>query len=346
MLDQTHSQYIKDVIDQKTKPRGALGLLEDTAHHLALIQSQGKSEPTSKIELSKPHMLVFAGDHGIAREGVSIAPSEVTYQMVQNFLAGGAAINCFCKLNNIALSVIDTGILTPIESQQNHYHVQRLGSGTENFAEQSAMSRDTAEKGIQLGRKVVDKLSEDGLDMLMFGEMGIGNTSSASALLSLALGIEAEDSVGVGTGITQEQLKKKIDLVQNAISRCKRSGVSHDPINILSEVGGYEIVQMVGAFLAAQEKNIPVLVDGFIVSVAGFLAIRIEPKVRDVMLFAHCSEEHAHRLVLEALQAKPMIDLGLRLGEGTGAALAYPLVLAAAAFYNDMASFQSAGVTV
>ncbi len=346
MLDQTHSSHIQNVINQKTKPPGALGLLEDTAHQLALIQSQNKSNPINKIVLNKPRMIVFAGDHGIAEEGVSIAPSAVTQQMVQNFLAGGAAINCFCTLNNIDLSIVDAGILQPVESNQSNYFVQRLGAGTKNFVKSSAMSLEQVNEGISLGRTLISDLSQQGTDILMFGEMGIGNTSSASALLSLALGIEAEESVGAGTGINQEQLSRKVELVQQAIERSNKSHLGLDPLVMLSEVGGYEIVQMVGAFLEACDKKIPVLVDGFIVSVAGFVAMRIQPEVRDYMLFAHCSEEHAHKLVLEALRAKPMIDLGLRLGEGTGAALAYPLVLAAAAFYNDMASFDSAGVTV
>ncbi len=345
-MDSTYSTHIRNIIDQKTKPLGSLGLLEEVAHQLALIQSQDKPQPVEKITLNKAQMIVFAGDHGIAEEGISIAPSTVTQQMVMNFLSGGAAINCFCKQNNISLSIVDAGILKPIESNQNNYFVQRLGAGTKNFIKSAAMSKKQVDKGIKLGRELVSKLDSNGVDILMFGEMGIGNTSSASALLSLALGIDAEDSVGAGTGISQEQLSCKVKLVQQAIERCRKLYLNPDPLTILREVGGFEIVQIVGAFLEACEKKVPVLVDGFIVSVAGFIAIRINPEVRDYMIFAHCSEEHAHKLILEALKAKPLLCLNLRLGEGTGAALAYPLVQTSVAFYNDMASFDRAGVTV
>ncbi|NOI95511.1 nicotinate-nucleotide--dimethylbenzimidazole phosphoribosyltransferase [Vibrio sp. T3Y01] len=342
MLDTKYSQYIQHRIDQKTKPLGALGLLEKVAHQLALIQSQGKEAAVEHIELNKPRIIIFAGDHGVADEGVSIAPSAVTQQMVLNFLNGGAAINCFCAVNHIDITVVDTGILLPIESDNPMLISQRLGTRTNNFANEAAMSLETVERGIELGGDLVSRTISNGTNIIMFGEMGIGNTSSASAILSALAKRTAAECVGLGTGINNEQLAHKVASVEQGVARCK----GLDPKSILAQVGGYEIVQMVGAFLGAYHNRTPVLVDGFIVSVAAYVATLIEPNCRDYMIFAHRSEESGHKILLELLDAEPLLDLGLRLGEGTGAALAMPIIRAAAEFYNSMASFESAGVTV
>ncbi|MFA0038182.1 nicotinate-nucleotide--dimethylbenzimidazole phosphoribosyltransferase [Vibrio sp. 10N.261.52.A1] len=342
MLDTKYSQYIQHRIDQKTKPLGALGLLEKVAFQLALIQSQGQESAAEHIELNKPSIIIFAGDHGIADEGVSIAPSAVTQQMVLNFLNGGAAINCFCAVNNIDITVVDTGILLPVEADSSMLVSQRLGTRTNNFANEAAMSLETVERGIELGAELVSRTISNGTNIIMFGEMGIGNTSSASAILSALAKRTATECVGLGTGINNEQLARKVALVEQGVSRCK----GLDPKSILAQVGGYEIVQMVGGFLGAYHNRTPVLVDGFIVSVAAYVATLIDPNCRDYMIFAHRSEESGHKILLDLLDAEPLLDLGLRLGEGTGAALAMPILRAAAEFYNNMASFESAGVTV
>ncbi|MFA0509224.1 MULTISPECIES: nicotinate-nucleotide--dimethylbenzimidazole phosphoribosyltransferase [unclassified Vibrio] len=348
MLDTQYSQYIQHRIDQKTKPLGALGLLEKVAHQLALIQSQGKEAAVEHIELNKPSIIIFAGDHGIADEGVSIAPSAVTQQMVLNFLSGGAAINCFCAVNNIDITVVDTGILLPVESDSPMLISQRLGTRTNNFANEAAMSLETVERGIELGSELVSRTISNGTNIIMFGEMGIGNTSSASAILSAVANRTAAECVGLGTGINNEQLARKVAVVEQGVARCKGLDANEvkDIKEVLAQVGGYEIVQMVGAFLGAYQNKTPVLVDGFIVSVAAYVATLIEPSCRDYMIFAHRSEESGHKILLELLDAEPLLDLGLRLGEGTGAALAMPIIRAAAEFYNNMASFESAGVTV
>ena len=348
MLDTQYSQYIQHRIDQKTKPLGALGLLEKVAHKLALIQSQGKETAVEHIELNKPRIIIFAGDHGIADEGVSIAPSAVTQQMVLNFLSGGAAINCFCAVNNIDITVVDTGILLPVESDSDMLISQRLGTRTNNFANEAAMSLETVERGIELGTELVSRTISNGTNIIMFGEMGIGNTSSASAILSALANRTAVECVGLGTGINNEQLARKVAVVEQGVARCKGIDAKEvkDIKEVLAQVGGYEIVQMVGGFLGAYQNKTPVLVDGFIVSVAAYAATLIEPNCRDYMIFAHRSEESGHRILLELLDAEPLLDLGLRLGEGTGAALAMPIIRAAAEFYNNMASFESAGVTV
>ncbi|MFA0157824.1 nicotinate-nucleotide--dimethylbenzimidazole phosphoribosyltransferase [Vibrio sp. 10N.261.46.A3] len=348
MLDTQYSQYIQHRIDQKTKPLGALGLLEKVAHQLALIQSQGKEAAVEHIELNKPSIIIFAGDHGIADEGVSIAPSAVTQQMVLNFLSGGAAINCFCAVNNIDITVVDTGILLPVESDSDMLISQRLGTRTNNFANEAAMSLETVERGIDLGSELVSRTISNGTNIIMFGEMGIGNTSSASAILSALSNRSADECVGLGTGINNEQLARKVAVVEQGVARCK--GLELKEVKgikeVLAQVGGYEIVQMVGGFLGAYQNRTPVLVDGFIVSVAAYVATLIEPSCRDYMIFAHRSEESGHKILLELLDAEPLLDLGLRLGEGTGAVLAMPIIRAAAEFYNNMASFESAGVTV
>ena len=354
MLDTQYSQYIQHRIDQKTKPLGALGLLEKVAHQLALIQSQGKEAAVERIELNKPSIIIFAGDHGIADEGVSIAPSAVTQQMVLNFLSGGAAINCFCAVNNIDITVVDTGILLPVECDSDMFISQRLGTRTNNFANEAAMSLETVERGIELGTELISRTILNGTNIIMFGEMGIGNTSSASAILSALSNRAAAECVGLGTGINNEQLARKVAVVEQGVARCKGLDLKEvkdikdikDIKEVLAQVGGYEIVQMVGAFLGAYQNKTPVLVDGFIVSVAAYVATLIEPSCRDYMIFAHRSEESGHQILLELLDAEPLLDLGLRLGEGTGAALAMPIIRAAAEFYNNMASFESAGVTV
>ncbi|WP_159654700.1 nicotinate-nucleotide--dimethylbenzimidazole phosphoribosyltransferase [Vibrio atypicus] len=341
-LDNCYSDAIWHRINQKTKPLGALGQLEQVAHQLALIQSNVNGALVEKININQPTVIVFAGDHGIADEGVSIAPSAVTQQMVLNFLAGGAAINCFCRANQVDLKVVDCGILLPIANQDKALVVQRLGERTENLSKQAAMTNAQVTQGLAFGRSIALEVIESGSTLLMFGEMGIGNTSSASAILAAVSQREVASCVGLGTGITTEQLTKKTRLIEQGVSRCKGADVH----TILAEVGGFEIVQMVGAYLAAPEKQIPVLVDGFIATAAAYAACQIEPACRDFLIFAHQSHESGHKYLLEEMNAEALLDLSLRLGEGTGAVLAVPLVRAAAEFYNNMASFEQAGVVV
>ncbi|OLQ89850.1 nicotinate-nucleotide--dimethylbenzimidazole phosphoribosyltransferase [Vibrio ponticus] len=340
MLDTTHSEAIWNRINNKTKPLGSLGKLEHVAHKLALIHSQNKSDPVTNVWINKPTVLVFAGDHGIAREGVSIAPQEVTQQMVENFLASGAAVNCFCRVNNVELRVIDTGILKPVVSQSKHLIQQRLGESTENFAYGPAMTHEQVDKGLEYGEKIVKQSIDSGSNLLMFGEMGIGNTSSASAILSALSKRSVEKCVGLGTGINAQQLTKKRQLVQRGVNRCRGQNAKE----VLRQVGGFEITQMVGAFIAAAKYNTPVIVDGFIATSAAYVAAKIEPSCREYMIFAHQSHESGHKFMLQELAATPLFDLSLRLGEGTGAVLAVPLIQAAVEFYNNMASFEDAGV--
>jgi len=341
-LNKQFETDIQHKIDQKTKPVGSLGLLEDAALQLALIQSNKAGKLVTNISINNPAAVIFAGDHGISEEGVSIAPSCVTRQMVQNFITGGAAINCFCQANDIDFSVVDAGIIEPISEPASNLINKRLGAGTKNFVHQAAMTMAQVEQGLVYGDEVVTPIIENGCNLLILGEMGIGNTSSATAILARLTHSDVDLCVGTGTGITAEQLFKKKTLIDQALSRFN----SDNPLTVLKEVGGFEIVEIIGAILAAARANITVLIDGFIVSVAALVACKINSNVRDYLLFAHESEEFGHQLLLCHLKAKPLLDVGLRLGEGTGAAIALPLLKSAAAFYNHMASFEDAGVTV
>ena len=344
-LNQARCAEIRDRINAKTKPLGALGQMESLAERIALIQSRRKPVP-ERIEINQPVMLVFAADHGIAAHPVSIAPQAVTFQMVMNFLAGGAAINCFCRANDVDMRIIDAGVITAVETDDSRFISARIAAGTADITEQSAMTRFQLIQAINSGAQIANQQIDSGSNVLAFGEMGIGNTSCASALLALVEGVPVSQAVGKGTGITEAQLQEKIRLIQQAVNRVRSAHPQLPPEVVLMEAGGFEIAQMVGAMLAGAERGITLLIDGFIVSVAALIAVRIEPSCRDYMVFAHCSAEKAHIATLDALGARPLLDLELRLGEGTGAALAVPLLRAACAFYNDMATFESAGVTV
>ncbi|WP_318515098.1 nicotinate-nucleotide--dimethylbenzimidazole phosphoribosyltransferase [Photobacterium leiognathi] len=336
-IDKSQAKQIKHRIDNKTKPLGALGQLESLAEQIALIQQ------SDTLTVTNPHLLIFAADHGISQHGVSIAPAEVTTQMVHNFLAGGAAANCFCRSNDMALKIIDAGILGEIGNYPDLIK-QSLGKGTKDFSTEDAMSLETAQQGIDAGANIVKSLHQSGTNLIAFGEMGIGNTSSAAAIMALLLNLPADACTGHGTGIDDSQFQKKLSLIRLA---CKHHyECTGDPMKVLAAVGGFEIAQITGGILQAAENRMTILIDGFIVTAAALLAVAINPNVRDYLVFCHHSEEAGHNRMLQHLNATPLLNLGLRLGEGTGAVLALPLIKSACAFYNDMASFDDAGVTV
>ncbi|MGB4674908.1 MAG: nicotinate-nucleotide--dimethylbenzimidazole phosphoribosyltransferase [Azovibrio sp.] len=328
---------LQQKIDQKTKPLGALGRLE------ALALQAGWVQQSLTPVLQAPHMLVFAGDHGAARAGVSAYPQDVTWQMVENFLAGGAAINVFCRTNGLALSVVDAGVAHDFAPRAGLVQA-KVAAGTANFIATAAMSpeqRDTAlERGAEMARALVTK----GCNVLGFGEMGIGNTAAAALLAHVLTGVPLSDCVGRGTGLDDAGLGRKRQLLIQAAARAGLPAGSAEPLTALAEFGGFEIAMMAGAMLAGAEAGALLLIDGFIVSAAALVAARLHPALVDYCVFGHRSAEPGHAAVLAALDAQPLLDLGLRLGEGTGAALAYPLLQAAVAFLNDMASFESAGV--
>ena len=336
-LNTASSSAIQKKIDGKTKPLGALGQMEDLALQIALIQQ------SETLTVQKPTLLVFAADHGISDHGISNGFSEVTTQMVANFLAGGAAINCFCRSCDMDMKVIDAGIRKELPDSPDLIR-QRLGHGTADFSKEPAMSIETAEKGIALGAKQVAILAEEGSNIVGFGEMGIGNTSASAAILGALYSLPAEECVGRGAGINDAQLVVKRQLVGTALNLHKERFTS--PMNILAAVGGFEIAQIMGGMLKAAEQKMLVLIDGFIATAAALLVVRMHPEARDYMIFTHHSKEKAHNLMLEELNADPILNLDLRLGEGTGVPLALPIIRATCAFYNDMASIEEAGVSI
>jgi nicotinate-nucleotide--dimethylbenzimidazole phosphoribosyltransferase len=323
-------------IDNKTKPLGALGRLEKVALKIGLIQN------SLSPKLTRPVMLVFAGDHGIVEAGVSLYPQAVTQQMVLNFLAGGAGINVFAKQNNMQIRVIDAGVNHAFAAHPDLMDV-KVDKGTRNFLEQPAMTLAQCEQALTSGSALAQAEIAAGSNVLGFGEMGIGNTSSAAALMAVLCQLPVGQCVGRGTGLDEAGLQKKAAVITQALQHHKLNDAN--ALQVLTTFGGFEIAMMVGAMLGAAEKKAVLLIDGFIATAALLVASKIQPIVLDYCIFAHCSDESGHRLLLKHLDAEPLLDLGLRLGEGTGAVLAYPLIEAAVNFLNEMASFESANVS-
>ena len=339
-LDSTMSSALAHKISQKTKPLGSLGTLESIALQIGLIQQ------TLSPQLSKPTMLIFAGDHGIAVSGVSPYPQAVTAQMVLNFLAGGAAINVFAKQMGFTLQVIDAGV-NHVFAPNADLADAKIGMGTRNFLHEPAMTMAECQQAFTVGAIQAKKVIDAGCNVMGFGEMGIGNTSSASCLMSVVCNLPIEQCVGRGTGLDDAGLVKKTDILKQAIAHhaFNSSTTDQEILRALATFGGFEIAMMAGAMLGAAQQKALLLIDGFIATAALLVASKLQPNILDYCVFAHCSNENAHRKMLYYLGAKPLLDLGLRLGEGTGAVLAYSLIQASVNFLNEMASFESAGVS-
>ncbi len=329
----TLEEQLKHKIDFKTKPMGSLGLLEDLALQIGLIQN------TLTPELKNPALLVFAADHGLTAEGISPYPKEVTWQMVMNFVAGGAAINVFCRQNGLNLKVIDAGVDFDFPAGVPVVNA-KIARGSRNMRHESAMTLEECAAAIQKGRELAQAEALTGCNIIGFGEMGIGNTSTSSLLMHRFLNIPIEECIGAGTGSHGEQLTRKIQILKEVSKKYDPK----TPEETLATFGGLEIAMMVGAMLEAKEQKMILLIDGFIATAAALTAIEMNADVRENCVFCHSSDERGHKLMLAKLNARPMLQLDLRLGEGTGAALALPLVQAAVLFLNDMASFESAGV--
>jgi nicotinate-nucleotide--dimethylbenzimidazole phosphoribosyltransferase len=319
-------------IDRKTKPPGSLGMLEALARQLGLIQR------TVRPRLSGPAILVFAADHGVVEENISAYPQSVTWQMVENFLAQGAAINVFARQHGCALQIIDAGV--------NHEFGMRpgladrkIGRGTRNFARGPAMTAAQCEAALRHGMELAAALEGN---VVGFGEMGIGNTTAAAAIMHKLTGLPVADCVGAGTGLNADGILRKRQVIERAALLHADAGA---PLDILAAFGGFEIAMMAGAMLAAAERRMTLLIDGFIVTAALLVAQRLQPALLDYCVFSHCSDEHGHALMLDHLGARPLLRLGLRLGEGTGCALALPLLQSASAFLREMATFESAAVS-
>lgn len=326
---------LRSKIDHKTKPLGALGQLEALALQIGLVQD------TLSPELRRPTMLVFAADHGIAHSGVSAYPQAVTEQMVLNFLRGGAAVNVFCRVNGLDLRVVDAGVNAHF-GEMTGLIDRKVAMGSGNMTEQPAMTVVQCEQAMAHGVALAQQLADEGCNVIGMGEMGIANTSSAALLAHAYTGLPLVDCVGRGTGLDDAGLARKLAILQDVLTL---HGQPETALDILRHYGGLEIAMMAGAMLGAAQRGMIILVDGFIASAAYLAASALQPAVRDYAVFSHCSDERGHRKMLTHLGVRPLLDLGMRLGEGTGAALAYPLLVAAVAFLNDMATFESAGVS-
>ncbi len=331
LTDSALQGHLQQLIDQKTKPLGALGQLETLA--LRIGQILGSTRPV----LQAPQLVVFAADHGLAARGVSAYPSDVTWQMVQNFLAGGAAVSVLARQHGIALTVADCGVRHDFAPQPG-LHLCKMAPGTADASTAPAMTATQCAQAIQHGVDLVQCLPGN---TLLLGEMGIGNTSSAALLLARLCQLDIADCTGAGTGLDESAIQRKTTILREVLLRHE---AATSPLEALAALGGFEIATMVGAVLHAAAQRRVILVDGFITGAAVLVASRLQPHVLQRCIFAHRSGERGHALMLAQLHAQPLLDLGLRLGEGSGAALAWPLLVSACTILRDMASFDTAGV--
>jgi nicotinate-nucleotide--dimethylbenzimidazole phosphoribosyltransferase len=329
--DAKFAQKLQHKIDQKTKPLGALGQLEALALRLGCIQRN------DVIIFEAPQIVVFAADHGITEEGVSAYPQVVTQHMVANMLSGGAAVNVFARQHGFAMTVVDAGVAADLPAHAMLVN-RKIAMGTRNACWTTAMSMQQGIAAVNAGIDTVRGLPGN---VLALGEMGIGNTSSAALIFALLSKITLKEAAGRGTGLDDKQMQTKLKALGKAM---QRHASLHEPMDVLCAVGGFEIAMMVGAMLEAAHQRRVILVDGFIAGASALVACALEPHAFDYMVFCHVGAEQGHRALLARMGATPLLDLGMRLGEGSGALLAWPLVQSAAKFVNEMASFESAGV--
>lgn len=340
-VDAAREQTARAHLDDLTKPRGSLGRLEDIAARLFMI---GGSAP---LRVEPALVVVAAGDHGVVEEGVSAFPQEVTGQMLRNILEGGAGISVLSRLNGMEMVVVDAGGAHEALSEERYPRLKnlRLGRGTANLARVCAMSLEHCVKALEYGMDTVRYAAEQGVRLVATGEMGIGNTTPATALFCALYGLEPEQAVGPGTGLNAAGVRHKADVVRRALELHKDVIAARDALGMAAALGGYEIMVLAGVVLGAAESRIPVLVDGFISTSAYAVACALCPAAREYAFLAHASAEPGYAVVAEHMGQTPLLQFGFRLGEGTGCAAAFPLLRAAAAIYNEMATFSGAGVT-
>jgi len=319
-----------------TKPPGSLGRLEEIAVHLAAMQ--GTEEPTA----DKIHISIFAADHGVAAEAVSAFPQAVTVEMIRNFARGGAAINVLAKALAASLEIINLGTVTDLEPLPQVFNL-RIGAGTANFTQQAAMDEQQLGRSLQAGRQAVQRALQGGAQLFVAGEMGIGNTTSASALACALLGLPAESLAGPGTGLDSAGILHKSKIIQQALDL--HIANIRSPLDALRCVGGYEIAALTGSYISCAKAGLPVLIDGYITSVAALCASNLCVDVLDWFIFSHASVEPGHQIVLNAMGVQPLLALAMRLGEGSGAATAVPLIRLACHLHNGMATFGEAAVS-
>lgn len=343
---------IQAKIDNLNKPKGSLGRLEELALQICLIQK------TLEPRLTHPCHLLLGGDHGIEREGVSVSPREVTWQQMINFTHGGGGVNMFCRQHHFDLSIVDVGVDYDLSQVPDILH-RKTARGTKNFLYEPAMSETEYQQTLAIGADLVDTCKNKGCNILSIGEMGIGNTSPSSIWMHLFCNIPLDECIGAGSGLNNDGIRHKYEVLSKAIAgfygsnRSNRSnGQLVKPIQpispiptILAYFGGFEMVAAIGAMLRAAELRMIILVDGFIMTACALAAIQLHPEVKDFMIFAHCGDESGHKKMLDFLEVKPLLNLGLRLGEGTGALCAYPIVDSAVRMINEMNNFQNANIT-
>ncbi|EJL40603.1 nicotinate-nucleotide--dimethylbenzimidazole phosphoribosyltransferase [Brevibacillus agri] len=333
--NQEASEQTRQHVDQLTKPLGSLGRLEELAVELAAMT--GETFPV----VTPPGVLVFAADHGVAAEGVSAYPQEVTAQMLLNLVNGGAGINVFARQIGAMQKFVDVGVAVEVEAPGVINRRIRAGSG--NMLKEAAMSADEAQRTLAVGIELAEQIIDEGAKVLIVGEVGIGNTTASSAILSALTGADPDEIVGRGTGLDDAGWQRKKAVVREALALHRPD--ANEPLDVLAKVGGLEIGAMAGAMIGAASRRVPVLLDGFIATVAALLAVRLAPAVADYLIAGHRSQEPGHAFVLNVLGKQPLLDLNLRLGEGSGAAVAFSIVEASSRMVREMATFASAGVS-
>ena len=336
--NKSFAPQIQAKIDNLNKPKGSLGRLEELAMQICLIQQ------TLEPSLAHPCHLLLGGDHGIEREGVSVSPREVTWQQMINFTHGGGGVNMFCRQHGFKLRIVDVGVdydLSNIEGIIN----RKIARGTRNFLYEPAMSEKEFDQAIQIGCDLVDDCIAEGCRILSIGEMGIANTSPSSIWMHLFTGIPLEDCIGAGAGLDAPGIRHKYEVLSNALANYQATTHHPTPITHIRYFGGYEMIAAIGAMLKAAEKHLVILIDGFIMTACALAAIQLYPAAKDYMIFTHCGDESGHKRMLDAMGANALLNLGLRLGEGTGALCAFPIVDSAVRMMNEMNNFDNARIT-
>ena len=337
-IDERLRSDIQAKIDNLNKPKGSLGRLESLAMQIALIQQ------TLSPSLSHPCHLLLGGDHGIEREGVSVSPREVTWQQMINFSRGGGGVNMFCRQHRFDLKIVDVGVdydLSPYPAILN----RKIARGTHNFLHEPAMSKEQYEAALTVGADLVDNCQKQGCQIICIGEMGIANTSPSSIWMHLFTGIPLKECIGAGAGLNSEGIRHKYEILSQAIANYQSVMHQATPETPLAYFGGFEMVAAIGAILRAAELHLIILIDGFIITACALAACQLYPAVKDYMIFTHCGDENGHHRMLESLQAEPLLRLGMRLGEGTGALCAFPIVDSAVRMINEMNNFDNAHIT-
>ncbi len=353
--DKSLQKAIQTKIDNLNKPKGSLGRLEELAMQICLIQQ------TLEPSLAHPCHLLLGGDHGIEREGVSVSPREVTWQQMINFTHGGGGVNMFCRQHGFKLRIVDVGVDYDFENHFSHLSPvpepaegltsqlsiinRKIANGTKNFLYEPAMTEEEFNQAIQIGSDLVDDCISDGCKVLCIGEMGIANTSPSSIWMHLFTNIPLKECIGAGAGLDNDGIRHKYDILSKALNNYSLFTHHYSLALALRYFGGFEMIAAIGAMLRAAEQHLIILIDGFIMSACAMAAIRLYPASQDYMIFTHCGDESGHKAMLDAIGAKPLLHLGLRLGEGTGALCAFPIVDSAVRMMNEMNNFDNAQIT-